>query len=167
MRRSPEQPPSQQEEVEMATSQESKEGLRQAIQILSEANEQAIRLEDEAKNLTRQERFLESLERSMNRARILVDLPDRLQEVLGGVDRETRQEVLSKVSIFAGEARRAIEEGEKAKAIAETEAGEREKREAWGMASFVLDTLLHPRGRTVDENNELEDLIEFLEAKVQ
>ena len=139
---SPEQPHNEGEE--MADTLEGKEGLQSAIQVLRDVAEQFRALDDEAEVLLANQDAAGVREKLRERAQLLVDLPDQLADALGGVDQETRDEILHDISYFATAAQEALE----------------------SEGAFDLGVSLTHRGGKIGGKNDLESLIERLESKL-
>jgi len=132
-------------EDRMGNQLESKEGLQSVIQELRETAEKFRTLEDEA-DIALTNKDVEGRKQKLReRAQLLVDLPDRLSDVLERVDLETKQEVRSNVSYFATAAQEALE--------------------SEGEGLFSLAALLTHKGGMAGDKNDLEKLIDSLENR--
>jgi|CXWL01.1.fsa_nt_gi hypothetical protein len=139
---SPEQPSKKEKGVVNAL--QSKEGLEPTIQILKEVSERFHSLDEEARVFLYEKKDSKGYsEKLKERARLLVDLPNRLASTLGSLDSETRKYVVDQTSDFAAMAQESLK-------------NENE---------FGLGVLLTHMGAKTGEKNYLEKLIESLNSK--
>ena len=122
---------------------ESNEELQSAIQILKGVAEKFRALDEEAEVLLAKKDAAGYDQKLRERARLLIDLPGQLSGDLEGVDPQTKQKILQRVSSFAA----------LAKDVLESE------------GTFGLGVLLTHMGDKIGDRNDLENLIASLESK--
>lgn len=143
--KSPEQPYAQ-EEGRASVSVESEKGLQSIVRTLKETAQRFHILLEEADALLAQGNAAGYKEKLQERARLLIELPNQLADLLEGkkgINDELKQQIRYDISAFSEVAQRALTAGRS--------------------GSFALGVLLQSRGGK--GKNDLEELIESLEGK--
>ena len=121
---------------------EGKESLQPALQILKETSEKYNSLGREAKEFEQKQDFESRMQKLVERAQLLVDLPSRLSDMLEDIDPEERRQIENQTYQYSVLAQQALEND---------------------TSGFTLSVLLTSQGQKKGDNNALENLIASLE----